>query len=201
MFKKIVAYILLITLMSVIYLGCNSNYLIFDNSKGMTHFRFEYPNTYEVVQVSNATKTALVILNRKGISLGSWADKEMGVVVYELPLRDPYGNVRDAKSKLEIDIKILKEQIYNFQVLESSQVLISGLVGNQIVLQYDAKSLSFPLPDPVDLGPGDALTIERRVYFDQGGLIWMVRIKSTEQLTEEARADFEQVIRTFKILK
>jgi hypothetical protein len=42
--------------------------------------------------------------------------------------------------------------------------------------------------------------VGRCVYFDQGGLVWMIRVTSTEEVAEETKADFEHILETFKVL-
>jgi uncharacterized protein YjbK len=51
--------------------------------------------------------------------------------------------------------------------------------------------------------PGEEIPLKhyRWVYFDYSGFIWQIEIEYEGEIAEQAKADFEHVIQTFKILE
>ncbi|MBI4304280.1 MAG: hypothetical protein HY665_08105 [Chloroflexi bacterium] len=129
-------------------------------------------------------------------------DKFLWVQVFR-PREYLYKDAYDAKTVLENDISDLMEYFKVAQVLERSSANVSGIVGELVVSTVDIRSASPPSPDSDPRGTpkgSQLIDIVRSVYFDYGGLIWKISMRSYEKVAEEGRADFEHVLKTFKIL-
>ena len=84
----------------------------------------------------------------------------------------------------------------DFQLLERSQVTVSGINGEQIVYSYTEIR-----------GVGQRKTDEdpypmqgRRIYFYSNGVIWELTLDLLLSEAETANADFEHLLETFQIL-
>ncbi len=54
---------------------------------------------------------------------------------------------------------------------------------------------------PIDRGLKEPpFEVWRKVFFDYNGLIWQIDIRSASSTAEEDKADFEHIVKTFKIL-
>jgi hypothetical protein len=81
----------------------------------------------------------------------------------------------------------------NFKLLERSPVTVSNVTGEIIVYLVDKL-----LPIPVENGL--QLEYHRAIYFDHNNLIWVLEAKADQDMADNITADFNHVIRTFKIL-
>jgi hypothetical protein len=132
-----------------------------------------------------------------------WFDKDLYILAFKLPGFADI-NVNDARTLLEQDIMRLDKDFKVSKVLERSPISVDGITGELVVSTYDLNSRRMPLPDGGLKGEPqkpNLIEISRNTYFDQGGLVWMISMTSTEEVAEETRADFAHLIKTFKILK
>jgi hypothetical protein len=117
----------------------------------------------------------------------------------------------NAKAAVEALISYWGESI---KLLERSAVTVAGIPGEQIVYSHKPpmimraplKLILFTIsPDwnarYTRRNPQESeLRITREVYFNYDGLIWNIQIDSDESVAEQAKADFEHLLKTFKIL-
>jgi len=194
-YKLAIIFLVILSTLMLTLPGCLSPYRTFSYTQGVAHFKFEYPRDLEKVDVSRTDKYSGVYFTREIVKDG-WFDMDLYILVDKAP-------ELDARSRLEKDITRLEEALKVSKVLERSPVVISGISGELVVSTYDLYSHRIPWPDPVFKGAPqgpELIEISREVYFDNNGFAWYIRMTSTEEVAEEAKADFEHVINTFKIL-
>jgi hypothetical protein len=80
-------------------------------------------------------------------------------------------------------------------ILERTTININGISGELVV--YSSKVGLIP---EAPLESSEIVRINRTVCFDYGGLIWIIIIESDEDKADQAKADFEHILQTFKIL-
>jgi hypothetical protein len=109
-----------------------------------------------------------------------------------------------------------KGQYPDFVLLERSMVSVGGISAEQIVWSGGINSSSVRLPAPFSCSLFPVMlenvrekyttfvlpTHVRDVYFEYGGLIWIIQVTSSpiQNEVDQAKADFEHVLQTFKIL-
>jgi hypothetical protein len=84
-----------------------------------------------------------------------------------------------------------------FKVLERTEVEISGIPAEKVVLTYKYF--------PTDVGLGYATEeleyiIQRSIFFDCDGFIWWIEEQSNIEVAEVHKVHFEHVLQTFSIL-
>jgi uncharacterized protein YjbK len=107
--------------------------------------------------------------------------------------------IEDASEKYP-NAKTAIEQIASNElkkdILERSTVIINGIPGELIVYSHKLGVIEERLP----YESSKIIRINRTVYFDHSGLIWGIEIESDEDKAEQAKADFEHLLETFRIL-
>jgi hypothetical protein len=198
---KIGSLLLLILVILPVFPGCqktdNNTYKAFTFTKGIK-FSFEYPSNYyrEVVQPYKPWASAGILeFYDKLPSDWYWYDN------FNIRVGDSYKSANEAIQ--EIVNNPLKKQI-----IEISSVTMAGMPGEMLVYSYPVQ----PLPD-AQLGlscsprkinhpdnPYNVLNIDRIAYFSSGNKIWGVEIGWSESKADQAKADFDHILLTFKIL-
>jgi hypothetical protein len=104
-----------------------------------------------------------------------------------------YQHPTDAKSMLESRVNGAFKNSLNpdFKILERSSIVVSSI---------QAERVRYVFNNIVQLKGDKFLMIEDSVCFDSGGVIWEISSTCFEECTEQAKADFDHVIQTFKIL-
>jgi len=182
--------------------GCNIGYKLLTEDKEIAHFSFEYPADLNEVVRSSEDDFICISLIREVVKDGWW-DKSLSFITQKPPVIG-YEEAYDAGSFIEAYITRLKDSFEVVQVLERSSVNISGISGEQVIYTYDDFSRRMPLLDaPLEGEPAgpSLIWIDRAIFFDYNGLVWFIRMKSTEETSEQTKLDFEHLIETFRILE
>jgi hypothetical protein len=183
----------------VILPGCNnSEYRTFTFKRGV-NFTFEYPSHYKINSIYSYVE---------GKSAG-------GVIFFDkLSSKDSiYGfidvSIRDASEKFP-NAKTAIEQIVlgerdkdtlvvgelDEDILERTTININGISGELLVYSHKVG-----LIERLPYESSKIIRINRTLYFDHSGLLWSIIIESDEDKAEQAKADFEHILQTFKILE
>jgi hypothetical protein len=112
-------------------------------------------------------------------------------IAFSLDTREPYAGCPDAKSMLDDKHYPIVKEFPDFKLLERSSVKIGTITGEQLV--YTSTLLVGPNDTPVS-------EITWEVYFDHGGLIYNLHMSADQDIADEAEADFEHILETFKFL-
>ena len=195
----IILLVILFTL-ALTFSGC-SKYRTFTNNDGIAHFSFEYPGDIKKSHIHRVDAFVNVHFRREIVKDG-WFDKDLYIAAFKPPgFANTY--ISDAKTLLEQDIVCLDEAYEVSRVLERSPININEIQGELVVSIYDYHTPRMPLPDaPLKGTPQQPslMMMIRSAYFNQGGLVWIIRMIYTEEVAEETTVDFEHIINTFKIL-
>ena len=98
----------------------------------------------------------------------------------------------NANGRLENDI-VDNAEWENFELLERLPVTVSGMEGELIAYVVD---WFIPIPR----GEGPLLQYHQAVYFDHNGLIWVIEATAEMGMVDQVKADFEHILKTFKIM-
>lgn len=190
--------------------GCSS-YKSFTQLEGDVRFSFEYPESYRSSYVEVYPYYIGVLFSRLAEERQRTSaederppqdDSWLSVQVYS-------GNsitfATDAKSLMENEISNLEKYNKSFQIEESSSVVVSGV--EAVYLKYSFLML---LPTTVaenneedhfeDSENGGIPFVKRAIYFDHGGFIWEISLRSEEQAAKADTVSFNHILKTFKIL-
>jgi hypothetical protein len=150
-----------------------------------THLIFEGPVKNETAEVFNPeTGRIETVTGERGTSV---------ISVYISNFKIYYGESYSATDDIE---EVLKDNAKweNFQLLERSQITVSGVEGELIVYLVD-KLMPIPVED------GENLWYIRAAYFDNDDLTWEIVAKCNQNIQEEVTAYFNHIIETFEILE
>ena len=183
----------------VFSLSCNnSEYRTFTFKKGV-NFTFEYPSHYKKDSIGSYVEGRIaggVTFHDKLPSDGNWYDVIFIVISDK---RTGYTTPKEAIEAIITD-SLTKE------IIERTTVTMAGLPGELLVYSYPGWVTDGPSGilscssshSKVDKAP---IRVNRVAYFDDGSKIWMIEIESAERKAEQAKADFDHILQTFKILK
>jgi hypothetical protein len=187
--------LMILVVFGLLFTNCGLKYLLYTETGGVIHFKFEYARDYNNLQPFRDNSGTTISLRRELVKNG-WFDKFLVI--------DASKGERDIQAQIEKDSSGIIAQFKTAQILGKSEVIVNGITGQEVVISYDKNSMYKPLPDapPPGTPPVSVLNmIYRIIYFNSNGFSWIISISSTENVSAEAQADFEHVIKTFKILK
>ncbi len=157
------------------------------------NFSFGYPPTYLKPYVQNLTEhSTSASVNFAHSEEGRSADAFIFIDVTKA--NDYY---RDYRSLMEDNLIWAQEgqEEDRFKIEERSPVTVDGAQGEVVVFRY----ITFELADVgTELGGRPAISYE--AYFQGNGLLWSIIVQSIASRADEARADFEHVMRSFRFL-
>jgi hypothetical protein len=196
------AVMLLIVIIAGVSIVHFYSYNKFSLTEGIAHFSFEYPSSYYVEFTRleerpwDYTMVRLLTLN---------PESEYGIEYYHdavilINVEDTgysYSSIEDA---IEKSISWWTSRGYDdFHLIERSTVKIAGVQGGKLVYAFN----SYHRMDATEFGTHSVKTpaITRRIFFEHEGKIWLISSTAYESYAETAKADFEHVIKTFKILE
>jgi hypothetical protein len=172
-------------------LSCDSSstgYKTFSLEKGIGHFSFEYPARYKVEITEVRTD-----LQYTHVTFSSPFSKELRdstfITVFVAPPDDASPNSEALLEKSLASAEVLDD----FRFVERFSLTVAGVQGQEVVYSYGRLVSNYEnvrIPE-----------FMREVYFDRGGLIWSVSMRSNQSMAEADEADFEHVLQTFKILE
>jgi hypothetical protein len=198
-YSRLVLSIFLITLLLSLN-GCNgAEYLTFMLKKGIK-FSFEYPSHYKKEEVRAYEQDegfGRVTLFDKLPSEGSWYDS---IYIVISDKRIGYTNPKEI-------IQVIITDTLPKEIIERSTVTMAGLQGELLVYSFSGDVKDAPSgfwscsPSRKRVNPDEPLVrVSRVAYFDDGDKIWRIEVESAERKAEQAKADFEHILQTFKIL-
>jgi hypothetical protein len=187
--------VLTISVISVSCTLCNDGYKQYRLEKGIAHFSFEYPCSYD--------KSGSEINNDDGfthIMLQGPYHKDVEdftlISIFVIDSDDP--DFLKPERRLNNAIS-LYETFLDYRLIERSSVNVAGIEGQQILYFYNKER-----PEIGDAGyipgAGPAPTIARDIYFSDEGYLWNITIFSNESTAKADMADFEHMLETFTIL-
>jgi hypothetical protein len=189
---------LLILLLTPFLFACFANdpneTKTFTLNKGTVHFSFEYRSFYHVKEFHPGADTGLPTKDIAYVNLMSPFNNQIKDYTYiEIIADKPDRLVPDAKSGIERAERNASSWP-DYQLLNKSELFVDGYQAYRI--DYLQRN-----PLPVDRGLVKPLiTVYREVDFDTQGFVWMIQISSDNSTAEAERSDFEQILRTFKVL-
>jgi len=155
-------------------------------------FNFEYPVTYEDTynylkgHHAQLTNMSEIILLRNVIEYPSFqADTRFSV---EIEKTGEY--YVDAFDKCETILK--GPGSHDFKLLERSQIKIAGIQSELIIYTQNHTDES-PL--------GSSMVITRAAYFDYKDNIWLIMLNAHTDRSEEAKAELDRIIGSFKFIE
>lgn len=172
----------LIALMIVVptLTGCNtSQYKMYTLKHGAVHFSFEYPSYYkkqsEYLQSSELAPIGIRFVHRQ-------PNAPSVDTIFGVNISPPAPEWPDAKGAVARIISLGN----TIQVTEQSPITVAGISG-ELVAYLDSR-----MPDTASA---------REVFFVFDGLLWNIYIGSDVSKADQAKADFSQILQSFKIVE
>ncbi|MBI4331764.1 MAG: hypothetical protein HY673_10835 [Chloroflexi bacterium] len=175
--------------------GCNepdgSGYKLFAMKEGPVRYSFEYSSRFKIAETRQRADLAYVTLLGATIrQLNDYSSISAGWFV-------PNKWIPDAESAQK-DLLATVSGNMGFELLDQSPVTIDNVPAKLIA--YKQRNIR-PIFNRETKGP--VYEILRVVDFDYGGLRWSIDMRSADVSPEAAdrdKADFEHLLRTFRIL-
>ena len=167
----------------------NPGYILETLSKRDISFSFEYPIAYEKSDPNpyeGLDYEADVVGERYMVAFDeSNTSKQINVQLW-----NPTADYPDATSRLDYFAANIINAGQNPEIIERSPLIIAGLNGEILVYTYTIE---------------DVTNIPNRIYswvaaFDGKGQVWLITMGTNMAATDEAEADFEHLINTFKLI-
>lgn len=182
MIQKQVLWISIVLILAIVFailFGCNSSqYEMYTLEHGKAHFSFEYPRRYkkqmEYLQPSDDAPKGIRFVYRQ-------YDLKEKNTVFGFNI-SPALKSLDAKGAIDRTISGLKDMKH---VVERSTLTVDG-ISSEMVVYYDSR---MPYTPSV-----------RELFFVSKELLWNIYIYSDTENAEQAKTDFEHILRTFKII-
>ncbi|MDD5039162.1 MAG: hypothetical protein PHN78_07595 [Dehalococcoidales bacterium] len=198
--------IILLILVALIGMTIMTNhylkYRLLTEVRGIAQFRFEYPASFGVTYPTIKDNGTSIFFTRRVIK-GGWFDKSLYFGVGKPSFWGMPSEQSDAKNALEADIARIEKAFKAVDIIDNTTVSVDGIVASVIVIRYDWYSMWPSLPDAplqgTPKGP-NLIMIDRSVYFDYDGLVWVIKMGAYEKVADEAKVEFDHIIETFKIL-
>jgi len=167
--------------------GTAAGYNKYTQRKGIAHFSFECPESYEKSSyyLDSDHTSILHARHHNDGYLDSW----FRVRVFEAG----WGDYSDATDLLEKNNQRLGDSHEDYQILDRSSVSIDGVNGKKLISSYTPDTYESDLKE-------STLLINRKVYFDHNGLIWEIMMISIEEVAEADEPGWEHLLETFRIL-
>jgi hypothetical protein len=178
----------------VVCTGCNKYHVMDNNShktfvmnRGVAKFSFDFSPKYRVTGAVVESTCSDITLR------GPELDQAGNSTVFSASVcKTVY---QDYQSSIETLLSMVKGGP-DFKLLERSSVTISGEQGEELVY-YSLQAIT---NEAIAEGIQPVHMITRHLEFMQNGLSWALDISSLESSVEEDKANYEQIVRTFKIL-
>ena len=191
-FKTAVPILLVMLLLASVMSGCSRNrkYTLYN---GAVRFSLEYPPSYLPPNADTDQSE-----NPVGLRFDLRHPEQD-------PMRDAYiwvdvirtsGITPDYIADLEFDLVVAQaDQLEGqFQLVERSPITVDGAQGEQAVYRYMWRTVVDGSPK---LNIGTPATTYA-AYFEHNGFVWSIGVKSTADRADEAKADFELMVRSFR---
>jgi hypothetical protein len=187
------------------------NYTLFVGNKGKPQFSFEYPSYYKLMGYEDRPAVPMTFINLSEFPAIIWevsqspehpgVNMTQKIFTGETRTKDIfiYGHTGFGSAESEIGICILQyknsSNAKDVKLREKVKVVVDGKEGWESVVTCTS------LNNPADVPPrGTRYLIFRDLYFDYEGILWHIVSQSDISMNAEAKADYEHVVRTFKIL-
>ncbi len=170
--------------------GCSS-YSKYTLRNGAVKFSLEYPPSY-------LTPREYIDQSENPVGLGFDLRHSE-----EDPMRDAYiwvgvitpGEIfPDYRTSMEFDLRMdLSDQLAG--LVERSPITVDSARGEQVVYPYTWLRV---IEGSTELNKTAAITYA--AYFEHNGFLWGIGVKSTAGRADEAKADFEHIVQSFRFL-
>jgi hypothetical protein len=182
---KLLIFVLALIFTVVACDGYSSITLTYKNTK----FSLEVPQSYEFTPdtvIDNGVAQGGIGLGIPFDSERLYHDPELSIVAFE-----SYDSVKTYLDELLNNLKNPSSG-KKFELIDRFSTSVSGIDAEQVVLSIDSL-----IPDPDPRYPA----ICRRVYFKVDRQIWIIDLISSEKLAEQAKVDFDHIIKNFQFIK
>ena len=165
----------------------DNHYNLITIKQSVGKFSFEYSNNYKVTKVE--IKSTYTDLNLDGPEVGENQDIPF-ISIFTQKLNDgEYGYENDLKEELNS-----AKNTTDYQILEQFPVSLLGESGEEVAYYYMWKPpLGFTNDKPKPM-------VVRFLMFTHNNLLWRLEVNSVQSYSDSAKADFNHVVQTFKIL-
>jgi hypothetical protein len=197
-YKVLFTTILLIALLAtpILITSCSSTpqsgspgYFLETLTKRDISFSFEYPDDYEKVD-PNPYESAGSNIDIVGEIYHATDDETKTSTQLTIQLWNPTADYPDAKARLDWYATNVYNVGENPEINERSSLRVAGVDGEKLVYTYVLES-DIEMPNQINCWV---------VGFDSKGQIWLISICTNIEAPEEAKADFDYLISTFKFL-
>jgi hypothetical protein len=197
-YKVLFSAILLLAILaaSISFSACSNNpessspgYILETLSKRDINFSYEYPVGYEPSDPNPYERTdiEMEVVGERYLAL--YTENKTSKQI-NIQLWNPTVDLPDAKSRLDYYAANIQNAGENPEISERSPLRVAGVDGEKLVFTYTMENVT---------------DMPSRIYcwvaaFDSKGQIWFIIMATNIEAPDEAKADFEHLINTFKIL-
>ena len=171
--------------------GCSSSpYKTFALRRGVGYFSFEYSSHYDILKVEIRPElgyTGIVLLRR------SVEGQEQDFSMITIAVKTPH----ESEPNVPVAVKNYLTQVSswpNFRLLSPPSTIVIT-TDNISAQQFTFSNSRATRPDNI------ISEVRWAVLFERGGLIWEMTHQSDAATADTDKADFEYILKTFKILK
>lgn len=173
-------------------------YKTFIAQEGIPHFSFEYPSYYELVSyqpMPDFPSTSVLLVGT------SVEEEESGSIKhFSIHIAKYFEN---AKSGLDWRIDDYKSGLRSglmkeLEILEKNRVIVAGAEGWECIVSFTETGVSPFIDLPVR--EGTTPIISRSLFFEDQDMVWEIYLYSDAATYEQAKEDYEHIVRTFKFL-
>lgn len=195
--------LLMILLVATLLLGGCGEYTTFKITKGIAHFSFEYPAYY----LRGLTETrddeyvyTTLSIRGGGTKLASGDIHNNYISMLVQPQDETWKNpMQYLEYTIEFHTSRVPEVFENFVIVDSSNVTVGNITGQQIIYSYDAKAYEHEWDawdEPLYKYP----VLCRDVCFIANGLVWDIGLMSSPEAAEKANSVLNHILETFTFL-
>ncbi len=170
-------------------------YMDFSTRNMVANCFFEYPLPYLSLHVDR-TVTDMTIINGSRPDFSKQQSPSLGTLLSVIGFKTNV-SFPGYLSYLEWDLGHAKQGQSDdeFKLVERSIITVDNVSGEKIIYQYVRHS------DPLVVEETKQIpAISYEAYFENNGLLWNIQVSAITERANQAKADFEHIIKTFKFL-
>jgi len=167
----------------------NPDYVLETLTKRDISFSFEYPVGYEKDDPNpyESTDINTDIIGERYLAL--YPDTQTSKQI-NIQLWNPTADYPNAKARLDYYAANIKNAWQNAEISERSPLRVAGVDGDKLVYAYVIED-NIDMPNRINCWVA---------AFDVKGQIWFITMGTNMEAPDEAKADFEHLINTLKLL-
>jgi hypothetical protein len=191
--SKIIIYSATILLLVPMCMTSCEHYKTFTNDIPIARCSFEYNSSFPTPYLDNTINEKTELISYQ-LSKDNKPTVEIGLVITVMKSNSDY---IDYQTFLEKDLALAQQGLNEneFKLIERSQIMISGIHGEQVNYYYNPPSDSQKSKDSIY-----PKFYEYKAYFENNGFLWSIEVYALAGNESQAKEYYHQITRTFELL-